>query len=150
MSDNRTKQLPTVVSILIVSCLGCCCLIVVSVRVHSEIGQMGVRRAADKVNVAPTIGGLAEYIVENIETGMTRSEVEQVLGTLAPVKVQRGPLTDGDLEYGPTPCDHIRLRLTLLPTHDWLMAACYDREGRLVLLQSTEADYPSLGIVNLD
>jgi hypothetical protein len=81
---------------------------------------------------------------------MTRSEVEQVLGTLAPVKVRRGPLTDGDLEYGPTACDDIRLRLTLLPTHDWLMAACYDTEGRLIRLKSIEADYPPLGIVNLD
>jgi hypothetical protein len=33
---------------------------------HYEIGQMGVKRAADKVNAKPTIGGLADYIVENI------------------------------------------------------------------------------------
>jgi len=138
------KKIPLLaVGILLLTC--CCCLAML--RVYHELGIRGVKQAAYRVGVEPTtMGALAEYIRGTVETGMSRSEVEQALSTIAPVKVvSRGSLSD-PWSVSPNACDRLWLMLTPLPGHEWPIRACYDEQGRLAYMESYKSDGPALGI----
>lgn len=144
LSDKRAL---IVVSILLISCLlgGLICLGIL--RASNELARIEVENAARRVGATPTLDGIGEYIVKSVKTGMSRDQVEKILGMIGPLDIQRGALEDLGLEGGPTACDEITLKLSRLPGNEWPMAACYDSKGGLVSLQSSDPDsFPSLNI----
>ena len=122
-----------------------CCI---GVRAQSAMWDSGIERAASKVNTKPTLNGLAEYIASEIQAGMPRHKVEQVLQEIAPIEVTLlKPLKDVGSGYGPTSCDEIRLKITSLPGHIWKIIACYNTQDKLVILHSNDSEsFPSLDI----
>jgi hypothetical protein len=78
---------------------------------------------------------------------MSKTEVEEILGAIAPVKVKRGEPLDYNPGWGVGgTCDHITLRLSPLPGYGWPMIACYDIHGELVSLKSDGGDWPTIDI----
>jgi hypothetical protein len=147
MHKIQIKTIGIGIGILFLTCLLGCLAYGIGMRIASEVWLIGVERAACRVGAAPTLNGIAEYIVETVQTGMPREQVEQILGALAPIEVVRGALDEKvDAGWGPTACDELWLKLTSLPGHAWRMFACYDRTGGLVHLESADPDYPLLGI----
>lgn len=143
MTNIRTKAVLFAIGILLLTC--CCCLVVP--RTYTELRIRGVRQAASRIGVEPTMDGLAEYIRGAIGIGMSRLEVEQALNTIAPIKVaSRGSLNSLGSVDGLTACDELWLMLTPLPGHEWRISACYDEQDRLVYMESYEADDPALNI----
>ena len=144
MKTNLTKS--TIVGIvgLILASLLCC----VGIRALTELWDSGIERAAGKVSAEPTLNGLAEYITSEIQTGMSRYEVEQVLQMIAPIEVTLlYSLQDVGSGYGLTSCDEIKLKLTSFPGHIWRIKACYDARDELVMLDSADRDsFPALDI----
>lgn len=143
MIDTRKNAVLLTIGILLLTC--CCCWVVP--RTYTTLRMHGVKQAASRIGVEPTTSALADYIREAIEIGMSRLEVEQVLSTIAPVKVvSRGyPSNLGSLN-GPTACDKLWLMLTPLPGHEWRIRACYDGQDRLIYMESDESDGPALDI----
>jgi hypothetical protein len=113
------------------------------------IHQANLEQAAERLGVEPTIWGIEGYIKESIEPGMIREEVEEVLGTIAPIEVERGELVFAQhiAEWEPMACDRIVLKLAApsLPVPGrWPVYACYDSQGGLVGLRSAEDDMPPI------
>jgi len=102
--------------------------------------------AARRVGVEPTLAGLEGYIIKSVKPGMSREQVEQALSAIGPVEVKRGKLEDAGADWGPAACDKISLKLHPRGWQVWRIVACYDVEGKLVLLTSADPDYPSLNI----
>lgn len=141
---NLTERTVVIIVALMLTCLLCC----LGVRAQGMIWESGVQRAANRVEATPTIDGLAEYITAEIQVGMSRDKVEQVLQEMTPIEVTlRHPLEDVGSGYGPTSCDEIRLKVTSFPGHVWKITACYDIQGRLVLLRSDNIErFPGVSI----
>lgn len=139
MTDIRLKKsLLTLAGILFLTCM-----------FSSLAGcnqETTIEQAARRVGVDPTLAGLEGYIVKSVKPGMSRQQVEQALSAMAPIDVKRGPLENIDGGWGPTACDDISLKLHPWGLQVWLIYACYDTEGKLVLLTSADPDYPSLNI----
>jgi hypothetical protein len=102
--------------------------------------------AARRVGVAPTLDGLAGYITKSVKPEMPREQVEKALIAIAPLDVERGSLEDAGADWGPAACDKISIKLHPQGWQVWRIVACYDVEGKLVLLTSADPDYPSLNI----
>ncbi len=127
----------------IASVLLCACLAISLVGCHQETT---IEQAARRVNVEPTMAGLAGYITKSVKPGMSREQVEQALSAMAPIEVKRGSLIDVGAAWGSAACDDISLKLHPMGLQVWLVYACYDTEGKLVNLKSADPDYPPLGI----
>ncbi len=110
--------------------------------------QTEIERMGRKVGEEPTIDGIGHYLSKSVKPGMPRSQVEQAIQRLGPLRVQPGALDDtGHLRWGPVACDHIFLRLSLLPGHEWEMVACYNSQGGLVRFRSADPEaFPALDI----
>ena len=143
MKTNLKSTIVGIAVLMLVS-LSCC----IGVRAPREIWDNGIEHAADKVGAEPTMNGLAEYIISEIQTGMSRYEVEQVLQMIAPIEVTLlDSLQDVGSGYGLTSCDEIKLKLTSFPGHIWRIKACYDARDELVMLDSADRDsFPALDI----
>lgn len=144
MKTNLSERVIAGIMILMLANLLCC----LGVRIQRAIWDSGIQRAASKVNAEPTINGIAEYITSEIQVGMPRYEVEQILQRIAPIKVIPSHLLkDVGSGYGPTSCDDINLRFTIFPGHVWRIIACYNAQDQLVILRSADLDgFPELGI----
>jgi len=138
------KTMPLVGIVLWLCVLGLTSCVVTQTASRAE--QARIEQAAHKVGVEPTIDGLAGYIVKSIDPGMSRDQVEQVLGVIAPFEVIRGKPRDTGRKWGPTTCDEISLELGPLPNQRWRIFACYDNNGKLVSLKSADSDFPPLSI----
>jgi hypothetical protein len=138
-----TERTIVMIVVLMLICLICC----LGIRVQSVIWDNGIQRVANRVHVAPTVNGLAEYITAEIQVGMPRDKVEQVFQEMAPIEVKLlYPLEDVNTGYGPTSCDEIGLKITSFPWHIWRIRACYDTQDTLVMLFSDEDGFPTLDI----
>ncbi len=147
MVDIRAKKAWRRVIIAFLACLfgstACCA----GIRITNEFARVQVENAARRVGADPSIEGIGQYIVDSIDVGMSGYEVEQILGIIAPLDVERGSLKDTSSGWGTTRCDKISLKLSLLPGHVWRIIACYDTKDNLVLLKSADPDsFPSLDV----
>jgi hypothetical protein len=146
MSIYLKRALVGAVAVLL-TCLLSCLAYGIVMRAVNQIWLVGVEHAAQRVGAAPTLNGIAEYIVVSVRVGMSREQVEQILRVIAPIEVVRGtPDKVIDPGWGPAICDELWLKLTPLPGHEWRMFACYNQAGELVLLKSADPDFPPLGI----
>lgn len=146
MSNIRTKKILAGIGILFLACvlgslLGC-----VAMRVANEAWITGIKQAAVRVGVEPTLNGLEGYIVKSVKPGMSREQVEKALSAMAPLEIERGSLKDVGADWGPAACDKISLKLGPLSGQVWRITGCYDTEGKLVALHSPDPDFPPLGI----
>lgn len=117
----------------------------------------GLSAAAQRLGFANSYEGLADYISQTLDPGMSREQVEQALLNIGRVEiVTQGPLED-DHEYNPrgevTSYDRISLvipdRVPILGEVSGVtfpMYAYYDQQGRLVDLhyagEPRRTDYP--------
>lgn len=142
MSDT-TKGVLLAVGVLLLACMGCCGLM----RTYSEVKQFEFERAARRLGFEPTLDGITEYIKESVEIGMLRDEVEQILGDIAPLRIERGELNEeSKAGWGSIACDRIWLKLGPLPGDSPKIYACYDKEGGLVKMNFAGSDAPPLDI----
>jgi hypothetical protein len=145
--SKTTKALLVIVGVLsLLACIGCYGL-AQTYRARQEAKQIEFESAARRLGFEPTFNGVAEYIKRSVEIEMTRSEVEQILSDIAPLRVERGEIEDIKSGWGPTACDHIWLDLgsILIPGRVPIIA-CYDEMGGLVKLNFAGSDAPSLDI----
>ena len=141
--NNLGKGTLVVVGALFLSFV-CCCG---SIQTYKIIGQYGLERAAYRVGVDPSYEGLADYIVKSVEPGMTRDDVEEILGAIAPLRIMQGELDeDGFSSWGAIACDEIWIDITPFPQHGWPITACYNDKGQLVKMHSVGSDLPPLDI----
>jgi hypothetical protein len=94
----------------------------------------GLETAASRLGFHPSLDGLAEYINTSIRPGMSREEVEQILGEIGTIKVDRGEMDDSRHRA----CDNVTLTIPdEIPGLGYVsgttleMIACYDTEGGL-------------------
>lgn len=146
MSKTTKALLVIVGGLLLLACIGCYGL-VQTYRARQEAKQIEFESAARRLGFEPTFNGVAEYIKRSVEIEMTRSEVEQILSDIAPLRVERGEIEDIKSGWGPTACDHIWLDLgsILIPGRVPIIA-CYDEMGGLVKLDFAGSDVPPLDI----
>lgn len=146
---NRTARILLVVGggLLLLACIGCYGL-VRTYQARQEAKVVEFENAASRLGFEPTFNGVVEYIKRSVKIGMTRSETEQILGDVAPLRVERGELDeDSTAGWGPMACDQIWLDLSATLTGGpVLIFACYDEMGGLVKMNFAEADLPSLEI----
>lgn len=132
--------------LLVLACIGCYGL-VRTYQARQEAKVMEFEDTARRLGFEPTFDGVAEYIKRSIEIGMSRSEAEQILGGIAPLRVERGELEDISSGWGPTACDQIWLDLSATLTGGPVpIIACYDEAGGLVKMDFAEPDAPPLDI----
>lgn len=105
----------------------------------------GLETAASRLEFDPSLNGLAEYINTSIKPGMSQEEVEQILGKIGPIKVDRGEMDDSEHRA----CDNTTLTIPdEIPGLGYVsgttleMTACYDTKGGLNRLYS---DYSPAG-----
>jgi hypothetical protein len=146
MSKTIKALLVIVGGLLLLACIGCFSLVQTH-RANQKTRQIEFENAAQRLGFEPTFNGVVEYIKRSVETEMTRSEVEQILSDIAPLRVERGEIEDIKSGWGPTACDHIWLDLSSILTGGPVpIIACYDEMGRLVKMDFAEPDAPPLDI----
>lgn len=147
MSKTFKVLLVIVGGLVLLVCIGGYGL-VQTYRVRQEAKLIEFENAARRLGVEPSFDGVVEYIKKSVKIGMSRGEVEQILGNVTPLRVERGELNeDSRAGWGPIACDRIWLDLSVILTGGPVpIIACYDEIGGLVKMNFTEADLPSLGI----
>ncbi len=145
MKTMRTESVIVGIVILLLASLLLC---YIGSRIMARLWDNGIERAAGRVNSEPTLAGIATYITNEIQVGMSRYETERVLQKIAPIEIVPGHLLrDAGSGYGPTSCDTINLKLTTFPKHVWAIIACYNAQGELVILHSADSEnFPPLDI----
>lgn len=140
---RTAKGMLIVAGVLLLACMGCCGLLVT----HNAAKRAEFLQAARELGFEPSIGGVADYIRESVEPGMPRGEVEEILGSIAPLRVKRGELDEKrKAGWGPMACDDLWIELGPLPLGARPMIACHDEQGGLVRLDFTDPDAPPLRI----
>lgn len=149
MNQSLGNKVIVVAGIVVAACLCCCGLTLVYSRVSHKMAQADLKRTAQRIGVEPTLDGIAGYINESIEPGMSRNEVEEILSNIAPIEIKRGEPMNFDSGWGVgETCDQITLKIGgSLPGGKWPMKAFYDSQGKLVVFQSASDDVPGIDIV---
>jgi len=142
--SSATKSVLLVLGFLMLVFLGCCG----SIQARSEMRRLEFEQTADSLGFEPTVNGVAEYMGQSIEIGMTRDEVELILSDIAPLSVEQGDLNaDSRAGWGPIACDRIWLDLGAVVTGGPVpLVACYDAQGGLVAMDFAEPDMTPLDI----
>lgn len=98
----------------------------------------GLENAASRLGFQPTLDGLAEHINATIKPGMSREEVEQILGAIGTVRVKHDKIDEIDIERGIAARDYITLKIPdeisgfgQVPGTTITLIANYNAEGGL-------------------
>jgi hypothetical protein len=137
----------------------CLAIGVYNVYVYSPHAWSGLRASASRLGFEPTYEGLALYISQEIEPGMSRGQVQQTLETIGTVRWKRESEEEELYPPGIAYCDSLVLELptvnpVLLHRHRVDVAmpllACYNTGGELIELSydasAWESDHPILDI----
>ncbi|GAB4578181.1 MAG: hypothetical protein Fur0022_09150 [Anaerolineales bacterium] len=85
-----------------------------------------IPKVADKLGVNPSIYDIKDYITVLLEPGMTREEVNNGLGNIAPISI-----TEGNLFLGNQVTEQIYLKICRHPYNNIVIYARYDLRGKL-------------------